>query len=178
MESRPTLYVMVGLPGVGKTTRAREIESESRALRLTPDEWMIPLFDGIQPEGKRDVLEGRLVWLATRALMLGTNVVVDFGLWGKDERSALHWLANDAGAHYLMVYMDVDEEEQRRRIAERVGTDAGSTYAITPEELSQYRLQFQMPDRAERSGVAVGAPPIGHESWASWAAERWPSFVP
>ena len=47
---------MVGLPGAGKTTRARAIESEERALRLTPDEWMIPLFDGIQPDGKRDVL--------------------------------------------------------------------------------------------------------------------------
>ncbi|MGD0692219.1 MAG: AAA family ATPase [Acidimicrobiales bacterium] len=90
MDSRPTLYVMVGLPGAGKTTRARAIESEERALRLTPDEWMIPLFDGIQPDGKRDVLEGRLVWLAMRALALGVNVVADFGVWGKpnpDQRS-------------------------------------------------------------------------------------------
>jgi predicted kinase len=176
MESRPTLYVMVGLPGVGKTTRAREIESESRALRLTPDEWMIPLFDGVQPEGKRDVLEGRLVWLATRALRLGTNVVLDFGLWGKDERSALHSLAIDAGAEYQMLYVDVDEEEQRRRIAERMGTDSGSTYAITPEELSQYRSQFQIPDRDELNGIAVDSPPAGFETWASWATDRWPSF--
>jgi hypothetical protein len=37
-------------------------------LRLTPDEWMIPLFDDPQPAGKRDVLEGRLIWLGLEAL--------------------------------------------------------------------------------------------------------------
>jgi predicted kinase len=178
MESRPTLYVMVGLPGAGKTTRAREIESEARALRLTPDEWMIPLFDGIQPDGKRDVLEGRLVWLAMRALTLGVNVVADFGVWGKDERSALRSLALDAGADCALVYMDIDEVDQLRRVARRTGTESASTFAITPEELSQYRTQFQIPDRNELSGEKVDTPPVGFETWESWAAERWPTSTP
>jgi predicted kinase len=38
------MFLMVGLPGAGKTTRAKELASANRALRLTPDEWMIPLF--------------------------------------------------------------------------------------------------------------------------------------
>ena len=49
---------MVGLPGSGKTTRARELAAAHHALRLTPDEWMIPLFGQEQPEGKRNVVEG------------------------------------------------------------------------------------------------------------------------
>jgi len=28
---------------------------------------------------------------------VGTNVVFDFGLWGKDERSALRWIADTLG---------------------------------------------------------------------------------
>ncbi|NGO75189.1 AAA family ATPase, partial [Streptomyces sp. YC504] len=39
-----TLFLMVGLPGAGKTTKARQLAEEDHALRLTPDEWMIPLF--------------------------------------------------------------------------------------------------------------------------------------
>ncbi|MFJ3714174.1 MULTISPECIES: hypothetical protein [unclassified Streptomyces] len=31
------------MPGAGKTTRARQLAKEHNALRLTPDEWMIPL---------------------------------------------------------------------------------------------------------------------------------------
>ena len=39
-----TLFLMVGLPGAGKTTRAKELAAEHGALRLSPDAWMIPLF--------------------------------------------------------------------------------------------------------------------------------------
>ena len=38
------MFLMVGLPGAGKTTRARELALAHRALRLTPDEWHLPLF--------------------------------------------------------------------------------------------------------------------------------------
>jgi hypothetical protein len=40
----------------GKTTRAKELAAGHRALRLTPDAWMIPLFGESDPDGKRDVL--------------------------------------------------------------------------------------------------------------------------
>jgi len=62
------MFVLVGLPAAGKPSRARELASEWSALLLTPDEWMIPLFGQEQPEGKRNVLEGRLIWLALAAL--------------------------------------------------------------------------------------------------------------
>lgn len=85
---------MVGLPGAGKTTMARELAMSQGALRLTPDEWHLPLFGtSLTADGKRDVLEGRLIMVALRTLRLGTSVVLDFGLWGRDERLALRWLA-------------------------------------------------------------------------------------
>lgn len=59
---------------------------------------MIPLFGEPDADGKRWVLEGRLIWVALQTLRLGTSVVLDFGLWGRDERSALRWLARSAGA--------------------------------------------------------------------------------
>ena len=56
-----TMLLMVGLPGAGKTTRAKELAAANRALRLTPDHWMIPLFGEPMADGKRFVLEGRLI---------------------------------------------------------------------------------------------------------------------
>ena len=125
------LVLMVGLPGAGKTTRAKELAVAHRALRLTPDEWMISLFDGSQPDGKRDLLEGRLITVALQALRLGTNVVLDFGLWSRDERWALRWLAASAGASCRVVYLPIGKDVQRARIADRQATAPHTTFPMT-----------------------------------------------
>lgn len=53
------VYLMVGLPGAGKTYRAKELEISASALRLTPDEWQIALFGDQNPPDKRDLVEGK-----------------------------------------------------------------------------------------------------------------------
>ncbi len=71
------LFLIVGLPGAGGTVVAKQLAAEQRALRLTPDEWMLPLFGDSKAHGKRDVLEGRLIAPGFHALQLGTSVVLD-----------------------------------------------------------------------------------------------------
>lgn len=171
------LFLTVGLPGAGKTTRARQLAREHRALRLTPDEWMIPLFGESQPDGKRDVLEGRLLWLALEALRLGTNVVLDFGCWSRDERSAIRWLVASEGASCHLVYVPVDPETQRARVAHRRSTTPGQTFPMSEADLVRWRTMFEVPDAAELEGHQVGDPPPGWPGWRDWAADRWPSFV-
>lgn len=61
---------------------AKELAAGNQALRLTPDEWTIPLFGEPDADGKRDMLEGRLVCIAMQAPCLRTSVVLDFGLLG------------------------------------------------------------------------------------------------
>ena len=63
-----TMFLIVGLPAAGKTTLAEALATERGAVRLTPDAWMIPLFGEPDANGKRDVLEGRLIWVALETL--------------------------------------------------------------------------------------------------------------
>jgi predicted kinase len=172
------MFVMVGLPAAGKTRRAHELASACSALRLTPDEWMIPLFGQEQPQGKRNVLEGRLIWLALSALRLETNVVLDFGVWGKDERSALRALAASVGATSELVYLPVDEDEQWRRVQARSGAEAATTFEMTKAELEPWRQVFQPPDATELEGADIDPPPVGFDSWEAWATRWWPTSVP
>ena len=95
---QPTLFLTVGLPGTGKTAAARRIEIEQNALRLTKDEWVKALYGNENPPSAQDVIEGRLIQIGLRALELGNNVVIDYGLWSRDERSALRQAAADLGA--------------------------------------------------------------------------------
>jgi predicted kinase len=171
------MFVMVGLPASGKTTRAREIAADGNALRLTPDEWMIPVFGQDQPEGKRNVVEGRLIWLALSALRVGTSVVLDFGVWGRDERSALRALAASVGAISELVYLEVDGEEQWRRVQARSLTDAATTFAMTREDLVKWAPGFQAPSRAELESTEIDPPPSGFATWEAWVTQWWPTAL-
>ena len=174
----PQMFVMVGLPAAGQTSRARELASKWSALRLTPDEWMIPLFGQEQPEGKRNILEGRLIWLALSALRLGVNVVLDFGVWAKEERSALRALAASVGATSELVYLPVDRDEQWRRVQAHSVTGSASRFEMTMSDLDRWRRDFQTPDAAELETADIDPPPAGFDTWEAWAAEWWPTSLP
>jgi len=169
------MLLMVGLPAAGKTTRARELAAVHHALRLTPDHWMIPLFGDSMAGGKRWALEGRLISVALQALRLGTSVVVDFGLWGRDERSALRWLARSVGASSQVIYLLVDKDVQLARIAHRQATEPHQTFPMTEAEVDEWRTQFQAPDADELDGGEIPGPPAGWPGWEQWAMDHWPT---
>jgi predicted kinase len=171
-----TLFLIVGLPGAGKTMRAKSLAAEHAALRLTPDEWMISLFGDPQPAGKRDLLEGHLISLALEALRLGTSVVLDFGFWSRDERSSLRWLAGSVGASSKVVYLPVDRATQLERIQNRWVATPDETFVMTEADVGRWRRRFDVPDAEELAGGEVAGPPPGWSNWQGWAAERWPSL--
>lgn len=170
------VYLIVGLPGAGKTTRAKELEISAPALRLTPDEWQIMLFGDQNPPDERDLVEGKLIQIGMRAAELGIHVVFDFGFWGKDERSALRWIAGTVGARSQVIYLPTDRAEQRRRVSNRFATTPDQTFHMSDEELEQWRAQFQAPDDDELGRSPIPPVPPGHAAWSEWASLRWPSL--
>jgi predicted kinase len=148
-----TLYLMVGLPCSGKTTRAKELENELSALRLTPDEWHVNLFghDIHDPDhDKRHGLIEDMLWgIAIRTLSLGTNIILDFGFWAKEEREYFRSQAKNIGARSEIVFMDVDKEELMKRVRIRNENLTNTIHYIPEDMMMSWIGFFQKPDMDE-----------------------------
>ena len=134
------------------------------------------LADGLH-EDEGQALVALLV-VALRALQGGINVILDFGLWARDERSALAWLAESVGARASVVYMEVDEQTQLERVSSRHRSAPDAEYRMSQEELATWRAFFQVPTEDELAGTLRARPPAGFEDWSAWATARWPSLPP
>lgn len=149
---QPTLYLIVGLPGSGKTTHAKELELGNLALRFTPDEWILSLYGNDLDRPKRDAVRDpieALQWqVAKRALDLGCNVVLDWGFWTHKERTKYREQAEAVGARVKIVFLDVTIDELWSRISQRTESLKGTLH-ITRSELEQWSSMFEPPQKEE-----------------------------
>lgn len=150
----PTLFLLIGLPGSGKTTLARQLETQHAALRLTPDEWMTPLFGAGESGEKRWVLESELLWgVAARALSLGVNVVLDYGCWSRQERELFRARTVALGARFELRFLDVPVDELWQRLEDRHRAMTPDTFAVTRQELDDWAALFEVPGADELDGI-------------------------
>lgn len=113
MERKPTLTLMVGLPGAGKTTRAKELERETGAIRFTPDEWHLFLFGDDFHDPREHALHDQrhdrveqLMWgLGKRLLAQGVSVILDYGFWAREQREEKFREARALGADFQIRYV-------------------------------------------------------------------------
>ena len=150
----PTLYLTCGLPGSGKTTLARRLEREAPALRLTADEWLHELYPDIStPEAEAGPFRPRverLQWMtAMRALELGCNVVLDWGVWGREERDLYRTLAREIGARVVLCLLDPPVDELWDRISRRNTDRPFGAFDIPRPDLIRWSEVFQRPTAEE-----------------------------
>lgn len=144
-----TLHLMVGLPFSGKTTLARKLEQECSALRLNTDEWHVLLFgqDAKEPEHdtRHSLIEAMLWKIASRALELGTNVILDFGFWAREEREDYRLRAKQLGVSSEVHFLDVSEDELLKRLEARNSQPSQESFYISIEMMKPWIEFFQKP---------------------------------
>lgn len=141
----PTLYLMVGLPGAGKTTLAKKLAHDLPALRLTPDEWMARVVGDGYDEEKRAVVEAMLWEIAAQGLRLGIDVILDYGFWSREERDDFRQRAAKLGANTKVHFVDVSREELFRRLETRNAALPPDTFHIDAADLEEWIPFFEPP---------------------------------
>ena len=156
----PRLIIVCGLPGSGKTLRAKALESRLRAIRFSPDEWMDALSMGIYDEEMRGKIEALQWKLAQQLLVLGLIVIIEWGTWGRVERDILRLGARALGAAVELHYLSASEDVLFERIQRR----GGEKPAIERNALSRWAEMFEAPtpeemalfDKPSVAGLGVG----------------------
>ncbi len=163
-----TLFITCGVPGSGKTTLARRLETEQRAVRLTGDEWLhelypdesddalnaeLPLVERLEWVNAHRPLVERLQWaLALRTLALGVNVVLDWGLWTREERDRYRTEAQQHNARVVLCVLDLPaRDELVRRLNTRNTALPAGTFRIDEALVDHALRSFERPTSAELS---------------------------
>ncbi|MFK0296312.1 AAA family ATPase [Streptomyces sp. NPDC090442] len=160
----PLAVLLVGLTGSGKTTVAQALARHGFA-RLSVDEEVHRLHGryGVDYpehtyfERERPVVEAireRFV----KELEAGNDVVLDHGLWRRNDRDAWRQAAREAGGHPLVVHLPTDREELLRRLAERNQREDANALTVTPEALDDFFARFDPPADDEEAIVYTGDP--------------------
>ncbi|MBB1245451.1 ATP-binding protein [Streptomyces durbertensis] len=154
--------LLVGITGSGKTTVAQAL-AERGMTRLSVDEEVHRLHGryGIDyPEHTYFERERPVVAAIrerfVRELGAGNDVVLDHGLWRRDERDAWRVAAGEVGGHPLVVYLPADRQELLRRLTERNQREDANALTVTPEALDDFFARFDPPEDDEEVIVYTG----------------------
>ncbi len=95
-----------------------------------------------------------LMWdVAARALTLGVNVILDFGVWAREERDDFRARATRLGAGFQLHFLDVSEAVLLARLRERNANLPPGTFAIPEAKLKEWMTFFQRPTPDEFMNV-------------------------
>ncbi len=146
MNKRSTVFLLHGFLGAGKTTLAKRLEQEHRAVRFTHDEWMSCLYGDDPPEALFGEYAGRVSKLMettwSRCIQLGTNVILDFGFWSRAERTRVRELVGLQGGRAILFHLHCSDVEAWQRIAERNDQLSRSLY-IAPDTFQLLKTRFE-----------------------------------
>lgn len=156
IRAMPTLYMLCGLPGSGKTERAKELEAAGKGVLLNADSWVSRLYPDDAEAAARDErkflvhqLQWEVVeWLLTR----GIGVVLDWGVWSREERDRYRHRARQLGADVETIFLDAPLATLHQRVADRNRDLPPGTFHISAEELDEWAAIFEPPGPGELAG--------------------------
>lgn len=121
MQRIPTVHMIHGYLGSGKTTFARKLERELPAIRFSHDEWVTRIFGNqrLDPEKMLEPVRYLIDRCWTRCVELGLDVVLDSGFWDRKGRDETRAKAAALGAECRLYYLSVPDEIAWARIEQR-----------------------------------------------------------
>jgi len=160
----PTLHVIFGPSGAGKTTYAHTFARRERAVAFILDDWMARMFgpDMPQPLDYDWMIErvGRCesqIWsVAAGTIAAGTSVILDIGLMRRADRDRVRAIAEATELPLRFHFVDAPQDVRRARVAER-NEVRGENFAIevSPDMFDFIEGVYEPPEPGELDGAII-----------------------
>ncbi len=153
------VHLLYGLAGSGKTTLARALAVDGKAVRFTLDEWMIRLYPGLSFEsaeyGRQADVVKDLIWsLAEQVLRTGTDVVLDWNAWSRARRAWVIRRAAEIPAPVVLHRLGASVERATAQAAQRA-CDERAIYAHPIIRQDNEHLASIMEPPSEEEGFRI-----------------------
>ena len=149
-----TIHLLHGFTGAGKSTFAKELESEIKAIRFSPDEWMVKLYGNNPPEEKFAEYFQRvesLIWhVAEQVLKLEQDVILDFGFWSRADRDEARQKAQALKVDTKLYFISAPEEIMRQRVLQRTSDLVEGNFVIDEHAFELFKSRFEALGKDER----------------------------
>jgi predicted kinase len=157
--NRPTLIMLYGFPGAGKTYLARQLCDDLSAAHVQGDRIRFELFEEPRYDKQENEIVNHLMeYMAEEFLSAGISVVYDVNAMRLSQRRALRDLARKLKAESVLIWLQIDTESAFVRGAKRDRRKADDKYSLPLDKAAfEYQAsQMQNPTQTEDFMVISG----------------------
>lgn len=157
----PTVHLLAGLNGSGKSTYVRALEARCPAVRFSLDEWMLRLYGLPYDHPDYSALAEtcqEVIWdVARQVLAAGADVVLDWNQWSRGRRATWRTRSQDAGYRAVLHHLATPVETAIERVERRAAEDSLS-HRLDAQAVRHLAALFERPTEDEGMELVVVDP--------------------
>ena len=130
LNNKPTIHLMVGFIGFGKTTIAMQLAKDLHAQCFTHDDLMVERY-GHNPDNfqeKYKIIDDYIKDKAAECIKNNQDVIMDYGFWNHEKRLEYYNWAKSLTDNVLFHIVQCDIDIAKQRVLNRTKTDSKALF--------------------------------------------------